>query len=184
MISLIIIFLFIFGILMGMKRGLVLQVFHLIGFIVAFIVAALNYKKLAEHITMWIPFPGFNGDHIWAEILNSSLAQDAFYNMISFVIIFFATKIALQILASMLDFVASLPILNAVNKVSGGILGFIEVYLLVFFILFISSLTPVDSVQAMINDSSLAQTIIKSTPFLSEKLKDLWFVSLQHIINF
>lgn len=184
MFSLIIIFLLIFGILMGMKRGLVLQVFHLVGFIVAFIVAALNYKKLADHMTMWIPFPGFKAEHIWGEILNSSLAQDAFYNMISFVIIFFATKIALQILASMLDFVASLPILNAVNKVSGGILGFIEVYLLVFLILFIASLTPVDSVQAMINDSSLAQTMIKSTPFLSEKLKNLWFVSLQYIFNY
>ncbi|GEN31473.1 putative membrane protein required for colicin V production [Cerasibacillus quisquiliarum] len=183
MMSLLIIFLLIFGILMGMKRGLILQVFHLIGFIVAFIVAVLNYKKLAERITMWIPFPGLKGDHIWADILNSSLAQDAFYNMISFMIIFFATKIALQILASMLDFVASLPILHAVNKVSGGILGFIEVYLLVFIVLFILSLTPIDPVQDMINQSSLAQTMIKSTPFLSEKLKDLWFVSLHYIIN-
>ncbi len=82
----------------------------------------------------------------------------------------------------MLDFVASFPILNSVNKLLGAFLGFVEVYLIVFIVLFILSLTPIDTIQNWLSTSSLAKVIIQSTPILSNKIQDLWFVSLQSII--
>ncbi|TXL62525.1 CvpA family protein [Cerasibacillus terrae] len=182
MANLIVILFLLFGFLMGLKRGLILQVFHLVGFIVAFIVAALSFKKLSSHLEMWIPFPGFSDQNVWSDVLNSAPVQDAFYNAIAFAIIFFITKIILQIIASMLDFVASFPILNSVNKLLGAFLGFVEVYLIVFIVLFILSLTPIDTIQNWLSTSTLAKVIIQSTPILSNKIQDLWFVSLQSII--
>ena len=46
MISILLLLILLFGFLRGLKRGFILQLFHLIGFIAAFIVAALYYDEL------------------------------------------------------------------------------------------------------------------------------------------
>src|SRR5690625_27071 len=175
MLTLIIMVLILFGFLRGLKRGFILQVFHLIGFVIAFIVARMYYSKLSGLLQLWIPYPDLTSDGNWATILQSLPLETGFYNAVSFVIIFFVVKVIVQIIASMLDFVAELPILNSLNKLLGAGLGFIEVYLVLFIILFILALTPIPMIQDLINHSSLAKFMIESTPFLSEKIKTLWF---------
>lgn len=183
MVNLIIILLLIFGFLMGLKRGFILQVFHLLGFIISFIVAVIYYKKLAPSLSLWIPYPELSSDSSWALFLQALPLETGFYNAISFAIIFFGTKIALQIIASMLDFVAELPVLHSVNRILGSILGFLEIYLILFIFLYILALTPVKSIQSFINGSPVALFIIEKTPFLSATLKKLWFTSLEGLIN-
>lgn len=184
MVDIILFFLLIFGFFMGLKRGLILQAFHLIGFIIAFIVAVIYYDTIAAKLPFWIPYPDLSGNSGLAAFLDSPYVENAFYSAIAFAIIFFAVKIVLQIIASMLDFVASLPILNTLNKVAGAILGFLEVYLIMFIVLFILALTPIPTIQAWIDHSWIAQFIIGHTPILSEKLKTLWFTELGSIFNF
>src|SRR5699024_8948635 len=116
--------------------------------------------------------------------LQSAPLEKAFYNAIAFAIIFFSIKIILQIIASMLDFVASLPILNSINQIAGAILDFLVIYLIIFVVLFILSLIPIGNTQEWINDSFIALFIIDHTPYLSEKVKTLWFMELGSIINF
>src|SRR5690625_1053434 len=147
MLTIIIIVLILFGFLRGLKRGFILQFFHLLGFIIAFIVARMYYSKLSSLLQLWIPYPDLTSDGNLATILQSLPLETGFYNAISFVIIFFAVKVIVQIIASMLDFVAELPILNSLNKLLGAGLGFIEVYLVLFIILFILALTPVPMIQ-------------------------------------
>ena len=181
MFDFIIILLLIFGILIGLKRGFILQLFHLIGFIIAFIVAVKYYDVLGERLALWIPYPDLSSDNAWADFLQALPLKNGFYNAISFAIIFFAVKIILQIIASMLDFVASLPVLHSMNKLLGSILGFLEIYLILFIVLYILALTPIEGVQTWINNSSIALFIIENTPYLSEKVKDLWFTSMDNI---
>src|SRR5690625_3305579 len=183
MVTLVLLLFLLFGFLMGLKRGFVLQVFHLVGFIIAFIVAVVYYGKLAPQLALWIPYPELSGDSSWAAFLQSMPLEKGFYNAIAFAIIFFAAKIVLQIIASMLDFVTRLPILNSVNKLAGAVLGFAEIYLILFIILYILALTPMAGVQSWINDSSLALFIVEHTPFLSEKVKTLWFAQIDSILN-
>lgn len=175
MLTIIIIVLILFGFLRGLKRGFILQFFHLIGFVIAFVVARIYYSKLGSLLQLWIPYPDLKSDGGWATILQSLPLETGFYNAISFVVIFFAVKIIVQIIASMLDFVADLPILNSINKLLGAGLGFIEIYLVLFIILFILALTPISTIQDLIEHSSLAKFMIENTPFLSEKIKSLWF---------
>lgn len=175
MTNIILIGLLILGFLIGLKRGFILQAFHLIGFITAFVIAAIYYDNLAKKLALWIPYPDLANDSLWADFLKALPLENAFYNAIAFAIIFFATKIVLQIIASMLDFVASLPILNSINKLLGAFLGFVEVYLIAFIILYILALTPIESIQSWLNDSSIALNIVENTPILSEKIKSLWF---------
>lgn len=183
MVTLVLLLFLLFGFLMGLKRGFILQVFHLVGFIIAFTVAVVYYSKLATRLELWIPYPELSGDGTWAHFLQSLPLEKGFYNAIAFAIIFFAAKIILQIIASMLDFVTYLPILHSINKIGGAILGFVEVYLIMFIILYIFALTPMASVQSWINDSSLALFIVEHTPFLSEKVKILWLSQMNSILN-
>jgi|SRR5690625_1738510 len=175
MVNIILIGLLFWGFLIGLKRGFILQTFHLLGFIVAFFVATLYYHKLSPHLVYWIPFPELSSEGAWAQFLEALPLEKGFYNAISFAIVFFVVKIILQILASMLDFVAELPILNWINRMLGAVLGFFEIYLIIFIILYILALTPLASIQSWINDSSIALLIIEKTPLLSDKILSLWF---------
>lgn len=175
MISFIILIVLIFGILMGIRRGFVLQLIQLVGFFVAIIVARLYYEKLASHLSLWIPYPELTNDSAWALFLNSMPLENAFYNAISFALIFIVTRIVLQIIGYMLDFVAKFPILRTINKLLGAILGFIEIYILTFFALFVLALLPVATIQEKLADSFLVKLIVKHTPILSSLMENLWF---------
>ena len=178
MISLILLLILVFGFFMGLKRGFILQLMHLTGFIIAFIVAAIYYKKLAGHLSFWIPYPEIGDETVWA-IFNSAMSlEDAFYNGIAFVIIFFITKIVLQIIASMLDFVARIPLLRPINKLLGSILGFLEVYFIMFVVLYLIALVPIESIQTKLDSSFIAKLIVEKTPFLSNGIESLWFTEL------
>lgn len=178
MISIFILLILIFGFFRGLKRGFILQLMHLFGFLIAFIVAVLYYKKLAAHLVSWIPYPNVSSDQTWALFLNSMPLENAFYNAIAFAIIFFAVKIILQIIASMFDFVARIPVLKQLNTVFGGVLGFIEVYLVTFIILYIIALLPLEKIQGYVDDSFIAKLIVEHTPFLSHAMESLWFTEL------
>lgn len=173
MLDLAIIIILVFGCIVGLKRGFILQVIHLTGFIIAFVVAYIYYDKLAPKLTLWIPFPNITSDNTVKLLLDFTNIEDAFYRTIAFMIIFTAVKIVLQIIGSMLDFVANFPVIKQLNTWAGGILGFIEVYLIMFLILYIAALVPISSIQDPLNGSFMASMIIKHTPILSAQLKGL-----------
>jgi uncharacterized membrane protein required for colicin V production len=174
MLDLAIILLLIFGFFIGLKRGFILQLVHLTGFIIAYIVANLYYEELAPKLLLWIPYPNLGTTSPLKVLTNSSNMEDAFYRAVAFVIIFFAVKILLQIIGSMLDFIAHLPILKQLNVWAGGILGFLEVYLIVFILLYIGALVPMEVLQNPLDDSIMSNLIINHTPVLSEQIKSMW----------
>ena len=104
-----------FGFLIGLKRGFILQLIHLTGFIIASIVAYLYYDQLAPKLTLWVPYPNLSTDLTLPFVFDNVNLEDAYYRAIAFVVIFFAVKILLQIIGSMLDFVAQIPVLKAVK---------------------------------------------------------------------
>ena len=57
MLDLIILILLIAGFVTGARRGLIVQLIHMVGFIIALIVAYTYYKPLADKFVLWIPFP-------------------------------------------------------------------------------------------------------------------------------
>ncbi|MEH7417203.1 CvpA family protein [Neobacillus drentensis] len=174
MLGLAIIIFLIIGFFVGLKRGFILQLVHLIGFIIAYVAATSYYEELSSKLILWIPYPNF-GDAAGLKILtNSNDMESAFYRAIAFVIIFFAVKVLFQIIGSMLDFIAHLPVLRQLNVLAGGLLGFCEVYLLIFILLYIAALIPIGFIQDALDHSSLAKAIVNHTPILSQQIKSLW----------
>ncbi|MDF2789397.1 MAG: rane protein [Neobacillus sp.] len=174
MLDLAIILLLVFGFFIGLKRGFILQLVHLTGFIIAYIVANLYYDDLAPRLTLWVPYPNLGTTSPLKLLSENGNMEEAFYRAIAFVIIFFAVKILLQIIGSMLDFIAHLPILKQINVWAGGILGFAEVYLVLFILLYIAALVPMEFLQKPLDDSIMGNLIVNHTPFLSEQIKNMW----------
>ncbi|NRD76058.1 CvpA family protein [Bacillus sp. BRMEA1] len=174
MLDLAIILILIIGFFVGLRRGFILQLIHLTGFIIAYVVAYLYYGQLAPKLTLWIPYPNFGNNSMLKILTESSNMETAFYRAIAFAIIFFAVKILLQIVGSMLDFIANLPILRILNIWAGGILGFLEVYLIIFILLYIGALVPIEIFQTQLDHSFMAKAIVNYTPIFSQQIKGWW----------
>jgi uncharacterized membrane protein required for colicin V production len=175
MLDIAILVIFLIGFFVGLKRGLILQFIHLVGFIVAFVIAAMYYDKLAPKLTLWVPYPNLDTETPLQYIFKGNNLEDAFYRAIAFAAIFFSVKIFLQIIGTMLDFIAHIPILKQLNTLAGGFLGVIEVYLLIFIVLYIAALLPLEFIQEPIKDSTFAKAIINHTPIFSKQIKEMWF---------
>ncbi|WP_440602072.1 CvpA family protein [Bacillus safensis] len=172
MIDIIILFLLLMGTFVGLKRGFILQFIKLISFVVSILVASMFYQSLAPQLT-WIPAPNFSGGQPQLAFFSGNL-ETAYYNTIAFIILFILTKILLAIIGGLLTTIASIPVIKQVNKLLGGVLGFLETYLFVFILLFVAALLPVDALQTMMSKSMLADVIVNNTPYLSGLVKDLW----------
>lgn len=171
----ILIFLFI-GIYTGVRRGLVLQIVHTIGYIASFYLAQKYFAMLAEHLEMLIPYaqPGIGDEMVYydpIEILNLDLA---FYNAISFLIILFVGWVLTRIVGYMFNSLTFLPIIQQVNTIGGGLLGFLMQYLGIFLILSFLTLIPFDFVQNLISESPLADWMITNTPVFSSTIYEWW----------
>ncbi|MED4401150.1 CvpA family protein [Metabacillus fastidiosus] len=174
MLDFILIIILAIGLFTGLKRGFILQLIHLTGFIIAFIVAYQFFDDLAPHMKLWIPYPMTGEGPIMLSLLTGDSLEDAFYRAISFVILFIGTKIVMHIIGSMLDFVALLPVLKQLNKWAGSVLGFLENYLIMFIMLFIAALIPIDQLQQTLDQSILANLIVNHTPYLSQAVNEIW----------
>ncbi|WP_243386104.1 CvpA family protein [Bacillus kexueae] len=162
------------GVLIGLKRGFILQFIYLTGFIVAYIVAVMYYDDFAPTLRLWVPYPQVGESNPVFALLSGEHLEDSYYHAVSFVLLFVGTKIAMQIIGSMLDFVAMLPFLKQVNRLLGSILGFVETYLIVFILLFIAALLPISGVQQLLDGSILANLMVNHTPYFSDKIHELW----------
>jgi uncharacterized membrane protein required for colicin V production len=174
MLDIAILVLLIMGFFIGLKRGFIMQLIHLTGFIIAYIAANMYYDELASKLILWIPYPNFGGNSSLGVLETNSNIQTAFYRAIAFMIIFFAVKTLLLIIGRMLSFIARLPILKQLNVWAGGLFGFCEVYLIVFILLYAAALMPAAALQDTLSHSVLANAIIKHTPFLSDQINQQW----------
>ncbi|MED1204858.1 CvpA family protein [Heyndrickxia acidicola] len=174
MLNLAIIILLLLSFFAGLRRGFILQAIHLISFVAAAFAAYMYYEDLAAKLKLWIPYPSFKADNTFSMLLHGSNMEEAYYRVIAFALIFFAVRILLHIIGSALDFVAQLPILRFINVWAGGILGFLESYLILFILLYIGATLPVDWIQSALNNSFIAQAMIKNTPFVSGQVEQWW----------
>ncbi|MDG5786936.1 CvpA family protein [Evansella sp. AB-P1] len=174
MLSFLLFFALIVSFFVGFRRGLILQVIHLLGFVVAFIVAYLYYQDIAHYIRLWIPYPQLPADSSITLLVEAFSFEEVYYNGIAFAILFFGTKIVMQIVGSLFDFLAHLPILNMINRWLGGLLGLLEGLLIIVVILHVGALFQFEIIQETIQNSSFAQMIFEYTPIISNEIKELF----------
>lgn len=176
MLTLVILIVLFIGIYAGMRRGLILQVVHTAGYIASFFIAKNYYLQLSEHLEMLVPYsqPGIGDEMLYYDTIEKLNLDLAFYNALSFLIIFAAGWLVTRIIGYMLNSLAYLPVLKQANKLGGAILGFLMQYLGVFLISTFLTFIPFDFIQNQLSGSRLANWIIQHTPILSQAIYDWW----------
>ena len=176
MIDVLILIILLFSIVLGIKRGFMLQLMNLASFIIGLIVAIIYYKPLASKFVLWIPYPGFTDNATMTLVLDTLDVDRTFYRVLAFALIFFAVKFAVQIVFSMFDFLTYLPVLHSVNRLLGAVLCFIEFYLLTFIVLYLLALIPLESLQVRLSNSILMGFILEHTPGITAIFQNWWYI--------
>lgn len=165
----VIITILIVGVLGGMSRGLIKQAVLLIGLVVCLIFAFSLRTPIATFMYEYLPFFKFGGLFSGVSIINILL-----YELIAFLIIFSLLYLVLRILLKITGIIEKILdmtiILGFFSKIGGGIVGFIEAYILVFVFLFICN-QPFIRVTGL-DSSKVGNFILDKTPVMSGAIED------------
>jgi len=176
MLDIVLLIIFAASLLLGMKRGFVMQAINLVGFLVALIVAYIYYKPLAEKFVLWIPYPGMTEETSFTLVIDMLDVDQTFYRIIAFAVIFFTVKIAMQIIGSIFDFLTYLPVLNSFNRILGALLCFVEFYFILFILLYVLALLPVTTIQSLMGSSIIAGLMLEHTPIVTQLFQKIWYI--------
>ncbi|GAA0374701.1 CvpA family protein [Bacillus horti] len=161
------------GFIMGYKRGLIKQAIHMVGFIVAIIVAFLFNGTVAEMLQGVIPYP-FSEPEGAASLLLILDLERMFYKALAFALLFFGTKLVLSLIGHLLTAVASLPGLNLINRWLGGTLGVLQIFVLMFIVVHVLFFIPWETGHQWLASSSIAQWMTDQTSIVPDQIMDIW----------
>lgn len=180
MLTLIILFVLFFGFYSGARRGLLLQGIYTFGYLIAYLIAKSNYKKLGSFLEMYIPYPAATSETKLV-LFNQDIVLDldqAFYAAIAFLLIVFTGWIVVRFIGLFARGLSSIPVFKEANWLAGGIFGFLVVYVALFLILTTLAMIPVDAIQNQFEKSGFARFMVESTPIFSKQIKDLWITQI------
>ncbi len=145
----------------GLRKGLVKVVGGILGIFVGIYFAGLFYLQFSE----------------WLQTLTQIFGSTE-SNIISFIVVFIVVNRLFAVIIFLLDRIVRIPIINSVNKLLGGILGFIQGALIITLIITVfTNLGSFVGADNVISKSQIAPysdkviTIIK--PFLPQDLKSI-----------
>lgn len=164
-VDLLIIIFILIGAIVGFKRGFTTSLVNFIGVILVVIIAYFLKNPVSEILMSFCPFFNFGGIIKGVTVLNIAV-----YEIIAFILVFSLLMIGLKallmatgILETLLKFTI---VLGLPSKILGAIVGLIENYIIVFFVLYILSMPNFLDV-GFIKDSTYREPILKNTPILS-----------------
>ena len=146
----------------------------------SFIAAQNFYKPLASHLELYIPYPAVTPtsklaffDQVFAFHLD-----EAFYAGTAFLIILLIGWLLTRFVGVFVHGLTYVPILRQVDWIAGGILSLIMAYVTIFLILQLLAFVPLDVVQNQFGEHSFARFIVERTPFLTNKMYELWVTNI------
>lgn len=175
----IILSLLVIGLFWGYSKGLILQLFQLLGWLLAFIIAYIGYDTVAPLLRTVIPFPQSTDTSAFSYATETFQLENMFYSALAFCLLFFLSRIAISYLARLLHFVSSLPILNMANRVSGAIIGFLTTFVILLILINVLYVMPSSAIHEQLNQSNLVQILAKDTSFIYSIFQKLWKQEIQ-----
>lgn len=182
MLSLLILFILLIAFFSGARRGFALQTLYTIGYIISFLAAQHFYKLLASHLKLYIPYPAVTetSKMIFFDQAFSFQLDEAFYAGVAFILILIVGWLVTRFIGIFAHGLTYIPVLRQVDWLAGGVLSASIAYVMIFLILSLLVLLPVDSIQAQFSGNSSSRMIVEKTPLLTNKIYDLW---INKVIN-
>lgn len=181
MITLLILLIFFIGAYSGYKSGVILQLLKAIGYVIAFMFAFDYYEWVSKYLFLLIPYPTpfapeSNPYYFYDESFMFSLDL-SYYHVISFLLIFIIGWVIVRVLSQLVSYtVDQIKLPESYNGIGGAVIGLVIHYIVTFYFIFLASLIPLDLIQDRLIDSSLAETMLTSTPNLSESTYERFVV--------
>ena len=178
MLSIIIILVLAYFFYAGARRGLWLQLLHVLGYAVSFLAAYTWANGLSTRITLLVPYPSATEQSSFTFFTNSvGLTLDkAFYRGFAFLFIFGVGWLLTRLIVLWFHDLTYRRIDPQLNLVASGGLNLIVGYVLLFMILYVLALIPVSGIQDFLGHSSMARLMISHTPILTQFFTQLWIV--------
>lgn len=169
--------------LIGQSRGLALQGFYTLGFLVALFVALKNYVSLGEKITLWVPFASATAESQLALYPSKLLFEidHVFYALLAFVILFFIVYGLVRLIGLFLSGLESQLLFGSVGKIIAGVLSLMTTYFVLSIFVMILSTIPVAFVQNQLAASHLARFMIDGAPLMSGWLQETFITHITKI---
>ncbi|KRM71549.1 CvpA family protein [Lacticaseibacillus brantae] len=178
MLSIIIILVLAYFFYAGARRGLWLQLLHVLGYSVSFFLAALWANPLSTRLTLLVPYPSATEQSKFTFFTNSvGLTLDqAFYRGFAFLFIFALGWLLTRIILLWFHNLTYRRIDPQVNLVTAGGLNLIVGYVLLFMGLYLLALIPVGGIQDVLSQSWVARLMISHTPGLTQLFTQWWIL--------
>ncbi|WP_172189377.1 CvpA family protein [Lentilactobacillus kribbianus] len=151
----------------GMQVGLVIELLNLVGYLVALVGGIFLSHPINIAIQHWLD----TQSNLQQPLLNFFLRNIMFF--VVFGLIWQVFRLIKQVIIP----VTKLPVINTVNGLLGGAVNFVIVYLVIFVLLFIFAQMPIETWQAAIRHSEVAQFILDKTP-------QIFRYGLNHLANY
>lgn len=176
MLSLGLLFIFVWHFYIGYSRGLILQVYYFIASLLSLVIASQSYQTLADKITLWIPYSnaGQGAQVSFFTDINLFDLDRVYYAGIAFTAIYALVYGIFRIVGIVVHLA---PINYFDNVKTNGISGVLAVLVTLIacsLVLTVLATIPMTIVQDTLSGSFLARLIINDCPFMSHLLKHLW----------
>ena len=153
------------GAVVGFKRGFTSSLVNFIGVILVVVIAYFLKNPVGDFLMSFCPFFAFDGIIKGVTVLNIAV-----YQIIAFILVFSILMIGLKLLlmaTGILETILKFTIVLGIpSKILGAIVGLIENYIIVFFVLYLLSMPNFLEV-GFIKESKYREPILKNTPILS-----------------
>lgn len=180
MISIVLLLILAWSFYIGYNRGLVLQVFYAFSSVLAFIIAAGYYQKLADFFYLWVPFANAT-EGASTYYFDSKYLFDldkVFYAGLAFLVIYilaYAVMRFIGIFVHLLEFIN--PDTTKMNVLSGALSVVVTAVSLQMALTILATI-PVATVQHLLHDSFVANALIEYIPVTTGLLKNLWLTNI------
>lgn len=164
-----IVFMLLFGLVIGFKRGVIKEAVSLIGIIIVFIVAFALKNPLGNFLCSILPFFKFKGVIEGLSSLNILM-----YQIIAFIIVFSILLTVYEIVLKISKVLQKLVNLTIVlilpSKLLGALISFIKTYIILTAVFLVLMIPIGDS--ELFKESALIQFMLYKTPLISSYTKN------------
>lgn len=146
------------GCIVGCKVGFVKGVCKVGGWVFSLVAPFVFCVALKDALESW-----FGLVSIIAEGVGNATVAGWITIAISFVGLFILVRLGTWLLGLLLDLLAkTIPLVKIVNIILGGILGMVEAFLILYFLILICGWLNIDAVTAFVNESWVVGAIFRS----------------------
>lgn len=164
---------------LGYNRGLVRQVYELVAFLLAFVVASFNYQSLADRFTLWVPYAQATEEVTLVHFSDVNVFEmdSVFYAGLAFVALLVSVYTGLKLLGFVLGI---LPIKQVDRYAYRWLAGGLSVLVTVMFwsvVLNLLATIPFTSLQNLLAGNGLMKGLL-NLPFISQLCRYFWVVKI------